>query len=83
MIPSLALAGTPTCNEVLQACDKAFEAKKKEVQLCDLALKKSVDQNAALTKEIKDKEASGSSIFKNPFFLMGIGLVGGLIINRK
>jgi hypothetical protein len=72
----------PKCDDVLSLCDKALQAKDKELELCDLGLKQTLDQKVQLETEVKDLNDRSSSIFRNPFFLIGLGLVGGVLLAK-
>lgn len=70
------------CNQVIKACDKALESKNKVIKLADLAIKEAQDNNNRLNDLVETKNQQLGSIWRNPIFLIMLGLVGGLIIKR-
>lgn len=74
------LAETPTCNSVLQKCDEALQARKKELNLCNLALTQNLSETGELSTKLSDSEDKLNSIWRNPFLLIGLGLVGGVLL---
>lgn len=82
MMSSLTVqAATPTCDQVLSLCDKALDAKDKELKLCNLGLVQTLDAKEALRLELEEVKDKQNSIFRNPFLYLGIGLIaGGLLV---
>lgn len=73
---------SPTCDEVLTACNDAFEAKKRELQLCDLGLLQTLDQLDVTKRDLRDEIESNNKIWKNPYLLIGLGVITGVIISK-
>lgn len=67
------------CRPLIAACDKALEDKKKEVDLCNLGLQQTLDQTKQLIQDVQEKDAKLNSIWRNPFFLIPIGLAAGMV----
>lgn len=70
----------PTCNDVLSLCGRALNARNAELKLSDLALKARTEQNVALLKAVESQERQLGAWYRNPFFLVGIGLIGGALL---
>lgn len=73
---------TETCDSVLEKCALALDATKKQVELSDLAIKSLKEQNTQLVVNIKGLEDSNNAWYKNPFIMIGLGLVVGVVITR-
>lgn len=82
MITSTALASPPTCPEVLSACDQALTQEEKALDLSNLALKDTQKVLEDTRVQRDDAQAKLGSLFRNPYFLIGIGLVGGVILTK-
>lgn len=67
------------CTAVIEAADKAIAAKNKEVDTCKLGVKLLDDENVKLTEDVQDKEKALAAWYHNPFYLLGLGLIGGLV----
>ena len=72
----------PTCEAVLDSCDKALEAKKREIDLSDLGIKLRSDEIERLSKENSELRSKGSSLWSNHFLWATIGLFVGSRIVR-
>jgi hypothetical protein len=70
------------CNQVIKACDKALEDKNKQIKLSDLAIKKLTDDNTELNKKVEESEDKLGSFWRNPYFLVGLGILGTLILTK-
>ncbi len=68
------------CGSVIKACDNALAAKNKEISLCQLGLTQSLDRSLEQDRTIAERDRQLSSVFRNPFFLLAIGAVAGIII---
>lgn len=71
-----------SCDQVLQKCDQTVKAQRKELELSDLAIKQSQDSLMKLTQELETEKNKSSAFYRNPFFLIGIGLIGGVLIAK-
>lgn len=74
--------GTETCNSVLEKCDKALQETKKSLEISDLAVQTLRNQNQDLVVQVKELESSNSAWYKNPFLMIGLGLVVGVVIAK-
>lgn len=72
----------PTCDEVLNACDKALIAREYEVKLGDLAIKQLQERNTELVYRVEDLQKKESSIWRNPWLYFGLGVVGGFLLAK-
>lgn len=70
------------CSAALAACDKALAAKDKVIEAKNVVIKKQDDVNGMLTQRVVELENSQSSIFKNPFVLIGLGIIGGFVLAK-
>lgn len=69
------------CEQALGSCAHLVDAQKKEIGLCRLGLTQSLDNNAMLSIEIKDKQDQLQSWYRNPFVMVAVGLVlGGVAV---
>lgn len=69
----------PDCKQVIDAADKAIEAQKKEIDLCRTSLLIYDQQNKALLQDLNASNKALSSWYRNPFIMMGLGLLGGVV----
>lgn len=69
------------CDSALSACDEALNARKREVQLCQLALVQASHQAETLNVQLKDREEQLGAWYRNPFIMITLGIVAGAIIN--
>ncbi len=81
----IALLGTSfsaraDCKDVIQKCDAAIAAKERQVSLCDLALRQSIERGTMLTLEVQEKDAQLSAWFRNPFTTVTVGALLGLVV---
>lgn len=77
ILPRTALAATPTCEEVLNACDAALNAKKRELDLADLGIKiRDEDRERLQTQNARLLER-GQAWYENPFIFAAIGVIVG------
>lgn len=70
------------CRDVIRAADRALDAKKKEISLCQLGLMQALEDNRLLKAEVQDMKESEGSVWRNPFFLIAVGAIGGIIIAK-
>jgi hypothetical protein len=80
LTPMTARAGT--CEQDIILCDKALQAKKGELRLCDLAVRQLQDENTVLKTQITDKDDALRAWYHNPFVLVALGLVIGVAATR-
>lgn len=75
------------CNQVIEACDEALEAKNKEIEQLHLGLVESMGQSTALTRDLGEANSKLESPFRNPYLmiLLGglIGLGGGVYLMKR
>lgn len=64
----------------MASCDKALEARKKELDLTKLALDYSVDTNKKLAEQVKEKDEQLGSIWRSPYLWFGLGVLGTSIL---
>lgn len=80
---SIAVTGTITraddCRPLIESCDKALADKKREIELCKLGLTQTIDQTKQLIQDVQDRDAKLSSMWRNPFFLIPLGLAAGMV----
>lgn len=70
------------CSALIAACDKALEAKDNVIVAKDTIIKKQDDLNGMLNQRVIELENSQNSIFKNPFVLIGLGVIGGFVLAK-
>lgn len=81
---NICLAKSPvSCKDVIKAADKVLEEKNKEITLADLAIKVTKDDNERLNKLVEEKDHKLSSIWRNPWVLIGLGVLAGTIIKSR
>lgn len=68
-------SGTPTCKDVIKACDKALNAKQEQVDATTKEL-------ANTQQKLKESDDKLNSPFRNPFLLILLGLIGGVAITK-
>ena len=69
-------AATP--EEVLNACDRALNAKKQEAALCGLGVKLREDEMSRLYTEVSQLKESGQSWYNNVFVWAAVGSIIGV-----
>jgi hypothetical protein len=80
--PSPTPTAKVTCQDVIKACDQALEDKNKAIEKLNLGLAESTKQAGELSVELDKKEKQLSAWYRNPFILIGLGLLGGVIIAK-
>ena len=89
MITSQALADCPQtldlCLTAETKCKAALDSRNQEIQLCQLAVSKGVEQNSQLSQTIESQDAKLSAFYRNPFFMFGLGVLaaGAVGLLRK
>lgn len=71
-----------SCNSVIEACDKAIADKNRALELGDLTLTSCKAHSSDLITEVEDLRDSASSWYHNPFVTIGLGILGGIILNQ-
>jgi hypothetical protein len=74
------LSARADCLVALQKCDEALQARERQVQICDLALRQSLERGMLANLEIRDKDAQLSAWYRNPFTVGTIGALVGLVV---
>lgn len=72
-----------TTDELLNACDKALTAKRKEADLCDYGIKLRDDARMLDQKEIADLRAARSAWYNNSFLWLAVGILAGGYLGIK
>ena len=72
-----------TTNELLDACDRALNAKIQEASLCGLGVQLRTDEMARLSKENTQLRERGTGLFDNPFVWAALGVIAGTYIGAK
>ena len=80
---SMSANAEPTCKPLIESCDKALAAQKEQIQIRDLRIKESTSQIDELTKTVKEKDEKLSSIFRNPWVYLGVGVLAGALLFRR
>jgi hypothetical protein len=81
--PQMARAETPTCPDVLNACDAALKAKQRELDLADLGIKIRDEDRLRLQKENAALRERGSAWYENPVVWAAIGVIAGSYIGAR
>ncbi len=68
-----------TCHDVIRTCDRALEEKEKEVKICDLGLKQTLEHNQELSSELESKQKSLEAWYRNPFVMLALGGLAGAL----
>ena len=79
-VMSLADPARPSCDEVLKACDSALEARKLELGLSNTALLQRDGQVNDLKVQLKDTQDSLNAWYRNPYIMIGLGLLTGAVL---
>lgn len=82
MLPMTSRAEPPTkpdCSAVIKAADKAIGALQNEVDVCRQGLLIYSEQNKALVEDNAAKSRALESVWRNPYFMIGLGLLGGVV----
>lgn len=66
-----------TTDEVLNACDKALNAKIQEASLCNLGVQLRQNELERVTKENAQLRSRGTGLLDNPFVYAAIGVIIG------
>lgn len=76
LLPSLSNAD---CAAVIKAADKLIADQQQQIELYKTEVKSQTDQIASLNVALNAEAASDEAFYKNPFFMIGLGiLVGGI-----
>lgn len=68
------------CDEAVESCKAALEARKEEIKLCRLGLSQSLDRNDQLARELDDKNSQLQKFYRNPFIMTTLGVVIGIVV---
>jgi hypothetical protein len=71
------------CTDVVKACDKALADQDKVINLKTRQIEVQQDIIAAQDTRIVNLEKEKSSIFSNPWFYFGVGVLTGAFVIRK
>lgn len=74
---------SPSCNDVINACDKALDAKDNQIKIRDLGLSVRDDQITGLKKDNADLEHSMSAWYRSPYLYLFLGLATGVFVTSK
>lgn len=69
-----------TCEEVLDKCGQAVEAKNKHIQKLELGLAKQTERVVDLSSQLEDKNSQLQAWYRNPFVVGALGLVAGAAV---
>lgn len=67
------------CNNVLTKCGETVKAKNKELNLCHIGLKQSLEFSAETNKQLDSANEKLASPFRNPFLLIPLGIALGIL----
>jgi hypothetical protein len=70
------------CESVIKSCDEALKAQRNLNLKIENQLEHELKLGSERDKKIKELEESNNSWYKNPFLLIGIGLVGGVVLAK-
>ncbi len=65
---------------MIEACDKALEAKEKQVIVYKVYNRELMDQNMLLQNKVMDKEEELNKFYRNPVTMGTIGVLLGLVV---
>ena len=71
------------CGEVVKACDIAIQAADKVIDLKGRQIQAQDDLIKFQGDRINQLEKDKNSLLKNPLFYLVIGIVGGVIIQKR
>lgn len=70
------------CAADVRLCDQAYQNKKKELEVSDLAIRQLQNNNSELVFEVKRLQEVNTAWYKNPYLLLGLGLIGGVLLAK-
>lgn len=74
---------TPSCKDVISACDRALTAKDAQIEARD----KTISDLKVMSKKQADELQSATdklgAWYRSPWLYLGLGLAGGLYLGRK
>jgi peptidoglycan hydrolase CwlO-like protein len=73
----LAETKSPSCRDVIKACDETIASKNKALEISNLAIKEAQKQVGDLTTQVNDKNEQLSAWYRNPFILGMLGVLAG------
>lgn len=82
MIASSSTIAKTSCPDVLEACDQALQAKKKELAICDAGVNLLHSSINELTEQVDSLREAESTWYHNPWILIGLGIVGGVLLTK-
>lgn len=74
---------TPSCEQVLDACDAALKAKQRELDLADLGIKIRDEHRVELQKENARLREESGAWYRNPFVWAAIGVIAGTYVGAR
>lgn len=78
MLTNQTRADTPSCKDVINACNDALEDKKTEVIKANVVIQQQDSYNKALTEDLKTTKDSLNAWYHDPKWMTTIGIVLGL-----
>ena len=71
------------CADVFKACDRALEAKNKLIDEYEEGRVESAKALSDRTVKLEQAREDLQSWYRNPFYMIGLGLLGGLILGPR
>lgn len=68
------------CGDVIDSCDKALDAKNKEIEQAGKVITQVKEDNVSLTKAVDSDKTELKNPVRNPFLMVGAGAAVGLLI---
>lgn len=74
---SIQTALATNCNDVIQACEKAIDAKNEQIIELGKGLDLITTQNVELRDIVTTQDKQLSAWYRNPFIMLGLGVIAG------
>lgn len=75
--PDLRTVPKAVCDSVIHDCNEVIRAKDKEIEAQNNAINQAQETIKETSTELSKEKDSSSKFYKNPFFLILLGLIGG------
>jgi hypothetical protein len=74
--------GTDQYKDAIKKCNKAYDDKKAEVELCDLALEETKRIKDDANSQLKEKDDQLNAWYRNPLIWFILGVFGGALVAK-
>lgn len=68
------------CIDDIKVCDKAVQTQKKALSECSKTLNLGLQQRDVFATTLTEREKELQAWYRNPFVMLGLGIISGIVI---